>query len=72
MQVAQLQQQLAESVDVRDRTKKEKLELQEAIRVAKIEENNLRHRYNVFQSLKAAEKQGKKVNTFCKNDLSYS
>ena len=56
-----MREQLAQAIEARDQARTEKLKIQELIREAQIEENNLRHRFNVFQSLKKAERQGKKV-----------
>uniref|UniRef100_A0AC34F7K9 Uncharacterized protein n=1 Tax=Panagrolaimus sp. ES5 TaxID=591445 RepID=A0AC34F7K9_9BILA len=55
-----LEDKLSEATELREKARIENLNFQEKIRSAQIEENNLRHRFNVFQSLKNAEKEGRK------------
>uniref|UniRef100_A0A914YNN7 Uncharacterized protein n=1 Tax=Panagrolaimus superbus TaxID=310955 RepID=A0A914YNN7_9BILA len=59
-EIQDLENKFSEATKSRDKARIEKLNFQEEIRSAQIEENNLRHRFNIFQSLKNAEKEGRK------------
>uniref|UniRef100_A0A914Q5J7 Uncharacterized protein n=1 Tax=Panagrolaimus davidi TaxID=227884 RepID=A0A914Q5J7_9BILA len=59
-EVQDLENKFFEANESREKARTDKLEIQEKIRSSQIEENNLRHRFNVFQSLKKAEKEGRK------------
>uniref|UniRef100_A0A7E4VPV2 Coiled-coil domain-containing protein n=2 Tax=Panagrellus redivivus TaxID=6233 RepID=A0A7E4VPV2_PANRE len=52
LEMEKLEGVYAEALEAREKLKTEKLATEDAIRQAKIDENNLRHRYNVFVGLK--------------------